>query len=499
VQHAVTLKLNTLCGAVASRKKPDSLFQARCFNCTQVQLDRAIGLALNLSMSQPTFHISRRSFLKTCTAAVAATGLPLWHLDRDNAMAAQTTRLSPNERPGIALIGCGGMGRGDAQNASRFGDIVAVCDVDENHLEAAAKQFAKEGKSPAKYKDYRKLLERADVHAIVQATPDHWHTLVNIAAAGAGKDVYGEKPLTLTIDEGKRLVKAVRQNKIILQTGSQQRSDSRFRLACELVRNGRLGKLREVTVFLPAGLRGGPFQGSPVPGGLDWDFYLGQAPLVDFVKERAHTTFRYWWDYSGGTLTDWGAHHNDIARWAIGLDGPTGVEAKVLAEPIPGGYTAVSEYEVTFAWANGVRQIVKSTPDDNIFGGVVNKQGQRNGIRFNGTDGWLWVTRGDLKASNDEIISAPLPEGALRLEASRDHMENFFESIRSRKDPVCPVEVGHRSASVCHLGTIALRLRRSLSWDPDRELFVGDNATEANAFVARELRHPYDYSFAAKS
>ena len=387
------------------------------------------------------------------------------------------------------------MGRGDAGNAQRFGDLVAVCDVDEGHVEAAAKQFTKDGKAPAKFRDFRKLLEHPDVDVVINGTPDHWHTLVNLGAIRAKKAVYGEKPLTLTIDEGKRLVKAVRETKGVLQTGTQQRSDNRFRLACELIRNGRIGKLQQVTVFLPAGLRAGPFATSPVPAGLDWDYYLGQAPKVDYVKERCHTTFRYWLDYSGGTMTDWGAHHNDIARWAIGQDGPTAVEAKVLAEPIPGGYTAISEYDVTFTWAGGVRHVVRSTPDDNIFGGVVKQDGQRNGLRFEGTEGWIWVTRGDIDASKDELITAPLPESALRLEASGDHMGNFFGCVRSRKDPVAHVEVGHRSASMCHLAAIAMRLRRKLNWDPVKEQFTGEGAAEANAHVAREMRKPYDYSF----
>jgi predicted dehydrogenase len=403
--------------------------------------------------------------------------------------------LGPNDRPGIALVGCGGMGRGDTSNASRLGDVVAVCDVDENQAAAAVKQFTKDGKAPAVLRDFREVMARDDVHVIVQATPDHWHTLINLAAVNAGKDVYGEKPLTLTIDEGKRLAKAVRQRKAVLQTGSQQRSDRRFRLACELVRNGRIGRLQTMTVYLPAGLRGGPFQSSPVPEGLNWDFYLGQAPKVDYVKERCHTTFRYWYDYSGGTMTDWGAHHNDIARWALGLDGPLSVEAKTLAEPISGGYTAISEYEVTFTWPGGVRHIVKSTTDDNIFGGVVRKDGQRNGIRFEGTEGWIWVTRGDLSASKEELISAPLPDDAVRLEVSENHMNNFFDCVRSRKDPIASVDVGHRSASICHLGAIALRLGKRLDWNPEDETFVGEHAREANQYVAREMRKPYDYGF----
>jgi myo-inositol 2-dehydrogenase / D-chiro-inositol 1-dehydrogenase len=447
-------------------------------------------------MTPKPFQISRRSFLKTCSAAAAATGLPLWFIEREMAAAAPAPRpLGPNDRPGIALVGCGGMGRGDAQNASRFGDLVAVCDVDEGHAEAAAKQFAKDNKFPAKFNDFRKVMERDDVHVIVQATPDHWHTLVNLAAARARKDVYGEKPMTLTIDEGKQLVKAVRENKTVFQTGSQQRSDLKFRMACELVRNGRIGKLKQVIAFIPAGLRAGPLQTSPVPAGLNWDFWLGQAPKVDYVKERCHTNFRFWFDYSGGTLTDWGAHHNDIARWGIGLEAPVEIEGKVLAEPIAGGYTAFSEYEVTMTYANGVRHVARTTKDDSIFGGVVNKSGQRNGVRFEGSDGWIWVNRGTIEANDEAIIETKLPDTATRLEVSGDHMRNFFDCVRSRKDPICHAEVGHRSVSICHLGVIALRLGRKLRWDPEKELFVGDGAKEGNASVAREMRKPYDYGF----
>jgi predicted dehydrogenase len=441
------------------------------------------------------FYISRRGFLKN-SAVAAAAGLPAWFWEREQALAAPAPgTASPNGRPGIALVGCGGMGRGDAGNASRFGDVIAVCDVDRSRAEAAVQQFTKAGKKPAIYSDFRKVMERADVQVVITATPDHWHTFVNLAAAQARKDVYSEKPLTLTIAEGRRLATAVRQHQIVLQTGSQQRSDRNFRLAAELARNGRLGKLKQIIVYLPAGLRGGPFPTLPVPEGLNWDFYLGQAPKVDYVKERCHTTFRYWLDYSGGTMTDWGAHHNDIARWAVGLQGPVAVEGKVLAAPVPGGYTAPSEYEVTFTYANGVRQIVRSTTDDNIYGGVVKKEGQRNGLRFEGADGWLWVTRGDLHASDEALLRAPLPADAQRLEVSQDHMGNFFECARSRKMPIANVAVGHRSVSVCHVGVIALRVGRPLQWDVDKEEFTGENAAEDNRFLAREQRQPYDYSF----
>ncbi len=447
-------------------------------------------------MNKP-FQISRRSFLKRGAATAAATGLPLWFVERELAAAQEVAPqpASPNDRPGLALIGCGGQGRGDAGAASRWGDIVAVCDVDDNHAAAAAKQFTRNGKTPDKFNDFRKVLAREDVHAIIHATPDHWHTLVNLAAAKARKDVYGEKPLTLTIDEGRLITKAVRDNKIVFQTGTQQRSDRNFHLACQLVRNDRIGKLKTVKVFVPAGLRAGPFQTVPVPAELNWDFWLGQAPKVDYMKERCHANFRWWWDYSGGPVTDWGAHHNDIARWGIGQDGPESVEAKVVTPPIPGGYTTPSEYEATLTWANGITQIVKTTLDDSPYGAVLKKEGQRNGIRFEGTNGWIWVNRDGFSSSDEDLATQPLPENAVRLESSGNHMKNFFDCMKSRKDPVSAVESGHRSASVGHLIVIALRLGRKFQWDPVKEVFIGDGAKEGNACVAREMRQPYERQF----
>jgi len=446
-------------------------------------------------MSTKSFFISRRSFIKRATLAGAAAGLPAWFMDRDLAEAAPVPKLGPNDRPAIALIGCGGKGRDDASQAKNFGDIVAVCDVDAGHAAEAAKQFANGGKTPAIFDDVRKVMERDDIQVILNCTPDHWHTLVNLAAAKAGKDVYSEKPLTLTIDEGRHLVREVRKSKIILQTGTQQRSSSRFRLACELVRNQRLGQLKQITVWLPAGLREGPFSSKPVPGGLNWDFWLGQAPKVDYVPQRCHLTFRYWYDYSGGTMTDWGAHHNDIARWAVGLPGPVTIEGAPTTQPIPGGYTAFSDYEVNFTYSNGVKQVAKSSRDETIYGSPAKENGQRNGIKFEGANGWIWVNRDEIEASDDALINTPLPASAQRLYASKDHMGNFIDCVRSRKAPVADVETGHRSASVCHLGVIAMRLGRKLHWDPEREKFTGEGAKEADKWLVREMRKPFDYQF----
>ncbi len=444
------------------------------------------------------FQISRRSFIRTCAVTAAATGLPLWFVERELTRAAEQGSISnsPNERPGLALIGCGGQGSGDLQNASRFGNVVALCDPKEAQTSAALKRFSKDGKAPTIEKDFRRILENKDVDIVVNGTPDHWHTLVNIGAAKAKKDIYGEKPLTLTVDEGKHVVKAVRDNKIVFQTGTQQRSDRRFRLASELVRNGRIGKLQTVEVFVPAGLREGPFDHhQSTPAGVDWDMWLGQAPQVDYMKERCNNTFRWWWDYAGGPVTDWGAHHDDIARWAIGQDGPVSVEAKATEGPIEGGYTTCKEFEATLMWAQDIKQIVKTTTADSPFGGIIDKNGQRNGIRFTGTDGWIWVNRGDLTASNDELYQTPLPESAVKLPVSGDHMGNFMECVKSRKDPIARVEDGHRSAIVGHLIIIAMRLGQKFEWDAAKEEFTGQGAKGANAHLAREMRKPYDYSF----
>ncbi|MDQ8203502.1 Gfo/Idh/MocA family oxidoreductase [Pelagicoccus sp. SDUM812003] len=441
------------------------------------------------------FHVSRRSFLKRCATVAAATGLPLWFVQRELGAADPKGNKSPNDRPGVALIGCGGMGGADTEAASYWGDIVAVCDVDKNHAEGTAKRFTDKGRAPKIYSDFRQLLENKDVHCIVNATPDHWHTLVNLGAVQAGKDVYSEKPLTLTIDEGRHLIKAVRENNAVLQTGTQQRSNARFRLACELVRNKRIGDLKEANVWLPAGLVEGPFSVAPVPAELDWDFWQGQAPAADYVPQRCHATFRFWYEYSGGTMTDWGAHHNDIAYWAIGLVAPNKVSSKRLSEPVPGGYNAYGDYVVNYTYANGIALNIRTTRDDSIYGEHLNPDGQPNGIQFVGTEGTIWVNRDGIEASDPEILKAELSDDAVRLYKSKHHMGNFFDCMRSREIPICDVETGHLSANMCHLGAISLRTGKSLTWDEHTERFIGEHAAEANTYLAREMRAPYDYSF----
>ena len=436
---------------------------------------------------------TRREILRSAAGAAAA-ALPRWFIEGSPRALAQVT--SPNERPRVALVGCGGMGTFDAKFAERFGDIVAICDVDEGRLASAREHF----KGARVYDDYREVCDLPDLDIVINGTPDHWHTLVNLRAIRSGKDVYSEKPLTLTIDEGKRLVAAVKESGRVLQTGSQQRSDKTFRLACELVRNGRVGKIERVRVWLPTGLREGPFAKQPVPDGLDWDFWQGQTQTVDYMPERCHQKFRYWWDYSGGTMTDWGAHHNDIALWGLGKDrsGPVSIEGVATAEPIPGGYTAASAYRVKYVYDDGVEHFCTSTSANGWAGAVLGEPlpGEKyHGIQFEGPAGWIYVSReGKLEASDPALISAPLPSDSGRLYASDDHMGNFFECVTSRKAPIADVEVGHRSASLCHLGVIALRLGRKLAWDPQAETFPDD--AEAAGMIAREMRAPYAYESA---
>jgi predicted dehydrogenase len=385
------------------------------------------------------------------------------------------------------------MGSYDLSDAAKIGEVVALCDVDATHLAKLREKYPK----AATFHDFRQLVLRPDVHVVVNGTPDHWHTLINLAALRAGKDVYSEKPLTLTIDEGKRLVKEVTQRKRVLQTGSQQRSDLRFQLATYLVRSGRIGRLQHIITSLPAGRYGGPFAASPIPAGFDWDFWQGQAPAHEFVVERSHGSFRYWWDYSEGTLTDWGAHHNDVALWGMDLDhsGPFEIEAHTLREPVPGGFSFPSTYRVEYRYAIGVTHTCKTVESEDPAGTTIGQPppGQMpNGVRFEGTDGWIFISRNKIEASKPEILQDPARDSNFGP-AHGNHVANFFDCVRTRRRPNADVVIGHRAVSVCHLGAIALRLGRKIRWNPDRERFVDD--PEADRYLARAQRAPYNYNF----
>jgi predicted dehydrogenase len=402
-----------------------------------------------------------------------------------------------NDRPRLGLIGAGGQGSGDAHGASYFGDFLAVCDVDKNHAEKAKEQ-ERIGKGKADtYEDYRKLLDRNDIDAVIIGTPDHWHTKICIDAMKAGKDVYCEKPLTLTIDEGKKLCQVARDTKRVVQVGTQQRSDHNrvFLLAVAMVRSGRIGKIKKVTAAIGGGPAGGPFSKETPPPELNWDLWLGQTPKVDYVKERCHANFRWWYEYSGGKLTDWGAHHVDIGQWAIGMEnsGPTAIEVSKGVLPIEfkngvpcadDRYNTPTEFLVKASFPNDVLLNIRDDTE--------------NGVTFEGSAGRIFVTRDRIDLSGDAVdalYEKPVPESLLvelrkgkRLDG---HMANFFECCRDRSVPVADVWSHHRALTTCHLANIAIRLgRQKLTWDASTEEITGDS--EANSWLSRPQRAGFE-------
>ena len=459
-------------------------------------------------------NLSRRGFLgRTLAGLTVGAGLPLWYanemlVDAQEKDAKEKKTVQANDRIVMAAIGVGTnrfRRRGDQQLHGERGvqimrdamgqrgvRMVAVCDVD-----AVNKDFAANivGRDCRKFSDYRELLRDRTIDAITIGTPDHWHALIAIAAMRAGKDVYCEKPLTLTHEEGVAMVRTSRETRKILQTGSQQRSDARFRLACELVRNGRIGRVQRIETIIGANPVGGPFQVRPVPEGLDWNFWQGRTPRVDFVTERCHYEFRWWYEYSGGKMTDWGAHHNDIAQWALGMDasGPVAVQRGRCTAPSTDArsYNCHPEFEVTYTYANGpegrdgTRLVCRSNRSRDTIP-------ENNGIHFEGEDGkWIFVSRGTIRASDRRLIDEALPNTATLLEVSNNHMGNFIDCLRSRRQPICHVGVGHRSVTVCHIGNIAIRLGgdQRIRWNPETERFVDNDA--ANRMLAREWRAPW--------
>ena len=333
--------------------------------------------------------------------------------------------------------------------------------------------------------DFREVIRRDDIDSIYIGTPDHWHALIAIAAARAGKDIYGQKPLSLTVREGRAMADAVKTAGIVWQTGSQQRSDRNFRVVCELVRNGRLGKLHTVRVGLPGGR---PDYGKTarlaapqdVPEGFDYDAWLGPAPDAPYSPARVGVNFRWISDYSGGQVTDFGAHHLDIAQWGLGMDssGPVSIrepKAKYAEHPI---YDTATEFYFECEYASGVRLICSDK--------------ERPGVVFEGSDGWAWANRGTHEASSRDIISEPTGGGEVQLYRSANHVTNFVDSCFSRKPTVAPIEAAHRSVSIAHLANISLLTGRSLRWDPAIERVADDKG--ANAMLERPYRKPWALS-----
>jgi predicted dehydrogenase len=444
-------------------------------------------------------NLSRRGFMQRSVAGLVGAGLPLWYareIAEGRLIAAEEDKkpVAASDTLHIGLIGCGGQGRHDMRQAmgNKGVKVVAVCDVDKNRLADTVAKDLKGSKDVKQYEDYRHLLDDKDINAVIIGTPDHWHTLPAIAAMRKGKDVYCEKPLTLTIDEGKHLVKVAKATKSVFQVGSQQRSEGPFRLACELVRNGRIGKIQTIETWIGRNPVGGPFPLTKPPEGLNYDFWLGPTPKVAYNPHRCHYDFRWWYDYSGGKMTDWGAHHNDVAQWALGMDGsgPISVES-TAAQPSkdPNSYNCHPTFEVTYGYKSGAKVICKSN---------------ENGVLLEGEDGkWIFVHRGGIIASDEgiakptsnkgvkttgksKILTEPLGKDAVRLYESTSHMRNWLGCIKTRKPTTCTAEVGHRSVTVCHLGTINMRLGgKKMGWDPVAEKF-DDEA--ANKMMSRPMR-----------
>jgi predicted dehydrogenase len=454
-------------------------------------------------------NLSRRGFLQRSLAALTVgAGLPAWYAGEVLAHEDEKkdVKASANDRVVMGAIGIGSpqsRGRAIAGDALRAGkgnvSYVAVCDVDGRHRKSAV-GFMKQNKQEdvQEYRDFRELLDRKEINAVTIATPDHWHALIAVDALRKGKDVYCEKPLTLTIAEGKALAKVAQETGRVFQVGSQQRSDARFRLACELVRNGRIGRVQRVETRIGANPTSPSLPKVDPPKELDWDFWLGPTPKVDYIElvkgnqtyTRCHYEFRWWYDYSGGKMTDWGAHHNDIAQWGLGMDesGPVAVEAEGKAPSAdPNSYNCHPTFKVTYTYAHGTQLVcshgtLEGAPD-------AQERNHDNGVLFLGENGqWIFVSRGIISASDKKLIDEPLPATATRLYASTNHMGNFLDCLRSRKPTICTAAIGYRSVSVCHIGAIALRTGKKLRWDPVQERF--DDA-DANRLLSRPMRAPW--------
>ena len=390
--------------------------------------------------------------------------------------------VSNGQEVGIGFIGLGTRGRQlstELRKAGR-GRIVAAADVDADRRRTFVSELPK---SIPAFTDYRELLDRKDVDAVIISTPDHWHALQVIHSCEAGKDVFCEKPMTFSIEEGIECTQAVRSQGRILQVGQNQRSEfgGRFRKACEWVRGGLFGRIERIETHLGQGLSsGGNDPDRSPPPGLDWDRWLGPAPLIPYRKSRCHDTFRWWYDYAGGKLTDWGAHHNDIAHWACPTDnsGPIRISGEG-SFPDPGGYDTAYRFRISYEFEDAPPLLCTSD--------------EPHGIRFIGTEGTLWVDRERIETNPEGLARSGMAKVAPRVyyqeEGHQSHLENWLDCIKTRKDPVCPVEEGHQVATLCHLGNIAIRLARPIVWDPEREVIVGDD--EAQAMTKRENREGY--------
>jgi predicted dehydrogenase len=426
--------------------------------------------------------IGRRAFLKQASA-IAAGGIALPYFVRPSALGKAGT-VAASERIALGMIGTGDHGR--SVNLATFlhqsdAQVVAVCDVDRSHSRIAKEMVAKQygNNDCAVYGDFRDVLARSDIDAVMISTPDHWHVPIAIAAAKAGKDIECEKP-TLTVEEGRRLVETMKQYSRVFQWSTEDRAVDVYHRMCELVRNGRIGKVHTIRVELPSGPdRPGNPEPMPIPEGFDYDMWLGPAPWSPYTKDRCHYDFRWILDYSGGELTDWGAHLLDGAQWGNNTEhtGPVEVEGEGVFWK-EGLYNTAKEFHIEYTYANGVKLVVTSgTPS----------------LRFEGSDGWIgnrgW--RAPLEAEPASILTSPIgPEEVHLFTCPQGEQRNFLDCVKSRQECYFPPEIGQRCFTIAHIGNLAMLLGRKLTWDPQAERFANDD--EANRMLGRAMRSPWN-------
>jgi len=426
--------------------------------------------------------MNRREFLgRGAAAAAAAVAFPA--IIPASALGADG-KPSPSNRITMGCVGVGGQGSGNMGNflGQPACQVLAVSDVDKQHADGAknAVDNRYKNKDCKAYGDFRELLARDDIDTMSLGTPDHWHAIPAILAAKSGKDIYGEKPFSHDLREGRAMCNAVKQYGRVWQTGSWQRSGGSFRFACELVRNGRIGKVHTVEVGLPTGGPGGSEKFCDPPPHMDYDMWVGPSPWAPYTPDRTHWNWRWQLDFGGGQMMDWIGHHGDIAQWGLGTEytGPVEVEGKGEF-PTKGLYNAATTYKITAKFASGVTMIIAN--DKQLPKGM--------GARWIGDKGWVWVDRGGFDAEPKSLLKDTIRPDEINLYRSNDHWGNFLECVKSRRLTITPAEVAHRSASLGHLGLVAMLLGRKLRWDPDKEEVLGDPS--ANAMLGRAKREPW--------